>query len=80
MEDTTSKPLEVERVDGVLVFSSAAIQELCGGEFPDSGNSKHWPSGFFWNKCEYHLENGELVPYGGGLPAPGPNLRLVIAE
>ena len=65
--------------DTVTVFAAALVRELCGGAFPDSGASGQWPSGFCWDDCEYRIEDGQLVPYAGGLPAPGPSLCLCIA-
>lgn len=62
-----------------IAVSKEKVLELLGGAWPDSGDSESWPSGFAW-ECVSHfvMEEGELVPYAGGLPAPGPNLRLSV--
>ncbi len=53
------------------------LLELLGGDWPDSGLSEYWPSGFSFDSVDhYELENGHLVPYAGGLPAPGPDFKL----
>ena len=62
-----------------IAVSKEKVLELLGGEWPDSGDSASWPSGFSWEFVSHFVvEEGELVPYAGGLPAPGPNLRLSV--
>ena len=64
------EPVRIER-DLVLA--------MLGGVWPDSGQSADWPSGFCWHTVDhFEVEAGVLVPYRGGMPAPGPDLKLVI--
>ena len=76
--DVTTPPLQ--KIDGVFILSANFVRELCGGEFPDSGNSANWPSGFAWDRCEYRLEEGRLIPCSGDELLPGPDLILTIHE
>jgi|GEM_PF-3841327 len=49
------------------------VLKLFGGEFPIDSN------GFSFDACSHwEIENGKLIPYSGGSPAPGPNFRLII--
>ena len=51
------------------------VRALLGGEWPASVEGYE---GFVWDAVDHwRLEYGEFVPYGGGEPAPGPNLKLV---
>ena len=62
-----------------IVIPRATVLAMLGGQWPDSGGSSHWPSGFAWDAVDhFEVEDGALVPYAGGLPAPGPDLRLVV--
>lgn len=55
------------------------VKQMLGGEWPDSGDSEDWPSGFCYDAVDYFkIEDGYLVPYTGGTPAPGPDFKLVI--
>jgi len=58
---------------------TALVKEMLGGKWPDSGDSKHWPSGFSFDDVPYFkVEDGYLVPWNLGEPLPGPDFKLVI--
>jgi hypothetical protein len=60
-------------------ISNELMLEMLGGEWPDSGDSEHWPSGFAFDQVDHwEIEYGRLVPYLGNQPAPGPDFRLVM--
>lgn len=60
-------------------ISKKTVLALLGGEWPDSGESEHWPSGFAWSEVQcFKVEDGFIVPYAGGTPAPGPDFKLVM--
>lgn len=60
-------------------INTKEVLRLLGGKWPDSGDSEHWPSGFSYDSVDhFRIEDGELVPYDGGSPAPGPSFKLEI--
>lgn len=62
-----------------IIIEPDVVLAMLGGKWPDSGKSKCWPSGFSWEEVgEFRVEDGLLVPYSGGLPAPGPDFRLTM--
>lgn len=63
------------------VIPREVVLALLGGVWPDSGESKCWSSGFVWDAVDhFRVESGLLVPYAGGLPAPGPDLKLCVVQ
>ena len=71
-----TEPIIEPRLDAVVIQRGAVLAML-GGEWPDSGESKHWPSGFCWDRVDhFEVEDGLLVPFSGGEPAPGPDFKL----
>jgi len=73
-----NKPPTAAPLHGFVIPRSTVLAML-GGRWPDSGESSEWPSGFAWDAVDhFEVEDGVLVPYAGGLPAPGPDLRLIV--
>lgn len=69
----------VKRDNTQIALSRDLVLALLGDTWPDSGKSAYWPSGFGWDGVdEFVLEDGQLVPYAGGFPAPGPDFKLEI--
>lgn len=59
-----------------MMFTRQQVKAMIG-EWPDSGNVAGYPSGFLWSEVDhFELIDGELVPFSGGLPMDGPNLKL----
>ena len=60
-------------------ISKSLMLQMLGGEWPDSGESAYWPSGFDFDRADHwRIEDGILVPYLGDEPLPGPDFRLVM--
>lgn len=60
-----------------MIISTEKMLKLLGGKWPDSGESEYWPSGFSFDCVDhFRVEDGELVPYDGHNPAPGPSFKL----
>ena len=73
-----NKPPTAAPLHGIVIPRSTVLAML-GGQWPDSGESSEWPSGFAWDAVDhFEVEDGVLVPYVGGHPAPGPDLRLIV--
>lgn len=74
-EDESGTDPSVDR----MVISRDTVLAILGGEWPDSGTSEFWPSGFAWDSVDhFEVECGVLIPYAGGLPAPGPDFVLTM--
>ncbi|MHA2429294.1 MAG: hypothetical protein ACXADB_14830 [Candidatus Hermodarchaeia archaeon] len=61
---------------GHLELPPEFVLQLLGGRWPRSQDYGYQP-GFDWEQADHFtIENGDLVPYSGGHPMDGPNLRL----
>lgn len=69
--------IEGKHLDGHIPRDLVLL--MLGGEWPDSGMSDNWPSGFAWDRVDhFRCEDGLLVPYDGSDPLPGPDFKLTI--
>ncbi len=59
----------------MIAVRKRVLLDIAGGEWPELPKKYE---GFSWSSVDhYEVENGVLVPYLGGLPMDGPDLKLI---